>query len=75
MRALKHIDVAVIPMNLPYTRTPEDAADAVKAFKPKVVIPYHYRGQDLQKFENALSGTGIDVRILDWYSNATPGAH
>lgn len=75
MRALKNIDVAFIPMNLPYTMTPEDAADAVKAFKPKVVIPYHYRGQDLQKFSNALNGTGIEVRILDWYSNATPGAH
>jgi L-ascorbate metabolism protein UlaG (beta-lactamase superfamily) len=75
MRALKNIDVAFIPMNLPYTMTPEDAADAVKAFKPKVVIPYHYRGQDLQKFSNALNGTGIEVRILDWYSNATPAAH
>lgn len=75
MRALKNIDVAFIPMNLPYTMTPEDAADAVKAFKPKVVIPYHYRGQDIQKFANALSGTGIEVRILDWYSDATPGGH
>ena len=74
MRALQGIDVAFIPMNLPYTMTPEEAADAVKAFKPKVVIPYHYRGQDLQIFANALSGTGIEVRILDWYSNITPGA-
>ena len=74
MRELKNIDVAFIPMNLPYTMTPEDAADAVKAFKPKVVIPYHYRGQDLQKFASALKGTGIEVRILDWYSNMTPGA-
>jgi L-ascorbate metabolism protein UlaG (beta-lactamase superfamily) len=74
MRALKDIDVAFIPMNLPYTMTPEDAADAVKSFKPKVVIPYHYRGQDVQKFANALSGTGIEVRLLDWYSNsATAG--
>jgi L-ascorbate metabolism protein UlaG (beta-lactamase superfamily) len=72
MRALKNIDVAFIPMNLPYTMTPEDAADAVKAFKPKIVIPYHYRGQDLQKFASALKGTGIEVRILDWYSNAMP---
>ncbi len=74
MRALKNIDVAFLPMNLPYTMTPEDAADAVKAFKPKVVIPYHYRGQDVQKFADALKGTGIEVRLLDWYSNATPGA-
>ena len=74
MRELKNIDVAFIPMNLPFTMTPEDAADAVKAFKPKVVIPYHYRGQDVQKFANALNGTGIEVRVLDWYSNTMPGA-
>lgn len=73
MRALKNIDVAFIPMNLPYTMTPEDAAEAVKAFKPKIVIPYHYRGQDVQKFASALKGTGIEVRLLDWYSNAAPG--
>ena len=46
MRALKNIDVAFIPMNLPYTMTPQDAADAVRAFHPAVVYPYHYRGQD-----------------------------
>jgi L-ascorbate metabolism protein UlaG (beta-lactamase superfamily) len=73
MRELKNIDVAFIPMNLPYTMTPEDAAIAVKAFKPKVVIPYHYRGQDVQKFATALQGTGIEVRIIDWYSNMAPG--
>ena len=39
MRALKNIDVAFVPMNLPYTMTPEEAADAVKAFHPKVSIP------------------------------------
>ena len=74
MRALTGIDVAFIPMNLPYTMTPEDAADAVKAFKPRIVIPYHYRGQDVQKFASALNGTGIEVRILDWYSNSAPSA-
>jgi L-ascorbate metabolism protein UlaG (beta-lactamase superfamily) len=74
MRALKNIDVAFIPMNLPYTMTPEEAADAVKAFKSKVAIPYHYRGQDIQKFADALKGTGIEVRLLDWYSNADPNA-
>lgn len=74
MRALRNIDVAFIPMNLPYTMTPAEAADAVKAFKPKVVIPYHYRGQDLQIFADALNGAGIEVRLLDWYANAAPGS-
>ena len=68
MRALKNIDVAFIPMNLPYTMSPQDAADAVKAFHPKVVYPYHYKGSDLKAFETALEGSGIDVRIRDWYA-------
>ncbi|MBA3973218.1 MAG: MBL fold metallo-hydrolase [Candidatus Solibacter sp.] len=67
MRALKNIDVALIPMNLPYTMPPEEAADAVKAFKPKVAIPFHYRGADLSVFEKALAGSGVEARILDWY--------
>lgn len=67
MRALKNIDVAFIPMNLPYTMTPEEAAAAVLAFHPAVVFPYHYQGTDLQIFKNALAGKGIDVRLLDWY--------
>ncbi len=68
MRALKNIDVAFIPMNLPYTMPPEEAADAVKAFKPKIVYPYHYMGSDLKVFEAALKGTGIEVRLRDWYA-------
>jgi len=67
MKALKNIDVAFIPMNLPYTMPPLEAAEAVKAFKPKVVYPYHYRGSDPKLFADALKGTGIDVRLRDWY--------
>jgi L-ascorbate metabolism protein UlaG (beta-lactamase superfamily) len=67
MRALKNIDVAFVCMNLPYTMPPEEAADAVKAFHPKVVIPYHYHGSDLAVFQKKLAGTGIEVRLLDWY--------
>jgi L-ascorbate metabolism protein UlaG (beta-lactamase superfamily) len=72
MSALKDIDVAFIPMNLPYTMNPDDAAAAVKTFHPKIVIPYHYRGQDTQKFADDLTGSGIEVRLLDWYSNIAP---
>ncbi len=70
MRALKNIDVAFVCMNLPYTMTPDEAAEAVKAFHPKVVIPYHYRGQDTTVFKKDLAGTGIDVRLLDFYPKA-----
>jgi len=67
MRALTNIDVAFVPMNLPYTMPPSEAAECVKAFKPKIVYPYHYRGSDLQAFASALQGTGIEVRLRDWY--------
>ncbi len=67
MRALKNIDVVFVCMNLPYTMPPDEAADAVKAFHPKIVIPYHYRGSDLTVFQKLLEGTGIEVRLLDWY--------
>jgi L-ascorbate metabolism protein UlaG (beta-lactamase superfamily) len=69
MKALKNIDVAFVPMNLPYTMTPAEAADCVKAFKPAVVYPYHYRGQKVEEFASALKGTGVDVRLRDWYAN------
>jgi len=71
MRALKNIDVAFVCMNLPYTMTPDEAADAVKAFHPKVVIPYHYKGQDTSVFKKDLEGSGIDVRLLNWYPSAS----
>jgi L-ascorbate metabolism protein UlaG (beta-lactamase superfamily) len=67
MKALKNIDAALLCMNLPYTMPPEEAAEGAKAFRPKVAIPYHYRGSDLALFEQALAGSGIEVRILDWY--------
>jgi len=57
MRALKNIDVAFVCMNLPYTMTPEEAAEAVKAFHPKVVIPYHYGKSDLSAFQK-----GVEVQ-------------
>jgi len=68
MRGLKNIDVAFICMNQPYTMLPEDAADAVRAFHPGIVYPYHYRGSDLAVFTKALAGTGIEVRLRDWYA-------
>jgi L-ascorbate metabolism protein UlaG (beta-lactamase superfamily) len=68
MKALKNIDVAFIPMNLPYTMTPAEAAECAKTFKPKIAYPYHYQGQKSEEFAEALKGTGVDVRIRDWYA-------
>jgi L-ascorbate metabolism protein UlaG (beta-lactamase superfamily) len=67
MRALKNIDIAFIPMNLPYTMPPSEAAECVKALKPKIVYPYHYRGQNPEEFKAALAGEPIEVRLLEWY--------
>ena len=67
MRALKNIDVAFICMNGP-TMKPEEAADAVKAFHPKIAIPYHFQGLGCQRLpKGTVRGTGIEVLILDWY--------
>ena len=68
MRALTNIDVAFVCMNLPYTMPPEEAAEAVRAFHPAIVYPYHYRGSDLSVFTKALAGSGIEVRVRDWYA-------
>jgi len=64
MKGLKEIDIAFLPMELPYTMTPEMAADAAKAFKPKVLYPYHYGETDTSKIVDLLQDTiGIEVRI------------
>jgi L-ascorbate metabolism protein UlaG (beta-lactamase superfamily) len=69
MRALGTVDLAFVSMNLPYTMPPEEAAECVKAFKPKVVIPYHYRGSDLGVFSRALSDVkGVEVRVREFYA-------
>jgi L-ascorbate metabolism protein UlaG (beta-lactamase superfamily) len=64
MKALKAIDVAFLPMNLPYTMTPEMVADAALAFRPKILYPYHYGETDVSKLVGLLKGEkGIEVRI------------
>jgi len=73
MRALKNIDIAFVCMNLPWTMTVEKAADAVLAFKPQQVFPYHYRGtdglSDIESFKSIvnLKNDSIKVNLLDWY--------
>lgn len=68
MKSLRDIDVAFLCMNLPYTMDVEQAAEAVRAFKPKIVYPFHYRGSDLEKFKTLVGAdSGIEVRIKNWY--------
>ena len=64
MKSLKNIDYAFLPMNLPYTMTPEMVANAVKAFRPKVLFPYHYGDTDTSRLIELLKDDkDIDVRI------------
>ncbi len=68
MKKLKDIDIAFLPMNLPYTMTEEMAADAALAFMPGVLYPYHCRGSDLKKLEKLLENEKkIKVLIRDFY--------
>ena len=63
MKALRNIDVAFLPMNLPYTMTPEMVADAASAFKPEILYPYHYGNTDTAIITKLLKDSGIEVRI------------
>ena len=63
MKALTDIYVAFLPMNMPYTMTPAMVADAAKAFKPKILYPYHYGETNTNELVGLLKGSGIDVRI------------
>lgn len=63
MKQLKNIDVAFLPMNLPYTMTPEMVADAARSFRPKILYPYHFSDTDTKKIIELLKDTGIEVRI------------
>jgi L-ascorbate metabolism protein UlaG (beta-lactamase superfamily) len=73
MRTLKSIDVAFVCMNLPYTMDVQQAAQGVLAFKPGIVYPYHYRGQnglsDVAAFKKTVNTANkkIDVRLRNWY--------
>ena len=72
MRGLKDVDLAFVCMSLPGNMEVEKAADAVLAFKPKVVLPFHYRSQgvtsDVAKFKELVSkDPSIEVRLLKWY--------
>ena len=66
MRALQDIDVAFLPMNLPYTMTPAMVADAAKAFRPRILYPYHFGDTDTNELVQLLAGEeGIEVRVRD----------
>lgn len=63
-KTVKNIDVVFIPMNMPQTMTPGDAAECIKAIQPKIVYPYHYEGQkrDEAFIKALLRGSAVDFR-------------
>jgi L-ascorbate metabolism protein UlaG (beta-lactamase superfamily) len=65
MKALRAIDCAFLPMNLPYTMTPEMVADAARAIQPKVLYPYHFGDTDTSRLQTLLKDSNIEVRIRD----------
>ena len=66
MKKLSGIDIAFLPMNLPYTMTPEMVADAALMFRPKILYPYHFGETDTSKLVDLLKDNqDIEVRIRD----------
>lgn len=66
MKTLKDIDVAFLPMNLPYTMTPEMVADAAKAFRPHVLYPYHYGSTNTDDLLGLMKEEeSVEIRIRD----------
>jgi L-ascorbate metabolism protein UlaG (beta-lactamase superfamily) len=63
MKALQNIFIAFLPMNLPYTMTPEMVADAVRAFHPRILYPYHFGQTDTSRIVDLLKGEDVEVRI------------
>jgi L-ascorbate metabolism protein UlaG (beta-lactamase superfamily) len=64
MKSLHNIDIAFLPMNLPYTMTPEMVADAARMFKPHILYPYHYGNTETNKLVELLKeDKGIEIRI------------
>ncbi len=64
MQEFKDIDIAFLPMNIPYTMTPEMVVDAVKLFNPKILYPYHYGNTDVNELQELLKDKGdCEVRI------------
>jgi L-ascorbate metabolism protein UlaG (beta-lactamase superfamily) len=64
MNDLRDISVAFLPMNLPYTMTPEMVAEAAKVIKPRILYPYHYGKTDVSILVNLLKlEKGIEVRV------------
>lgn len=68
MKELDDIDVALVTMNVPYTMPVDEAAECIREFRPAVVYPFHYKGEDPAELHDLLADVDdVEVRLLDWY--------
>jgi L-ascorbate metabolism protein UlaG (beta-lactamase superfamily) len=76
MKELRDIDIAFVCMNLPNTMNAQQAAETVLQFKPAIVYPYDYLGQDITSFKTIVNDAdkNIDVRIRNWYPAGSTAA-
>lgn len=65
MAEMGRIRIAFLPMNLPYTMSPEMAALAARMVKPEILYPYHFGDTETSQLTDLLRGSGIEVRIRD----------
>jgi L-ascorbate metabolism protein UlaG (beta-lactamase superfamily) len=66
MANLKNIDIAFLPMNQPYTMTPEQVVNAVKMFQPKILYPYHFGNTDVSKLQDLFKDIkDVELRIRE----------
>ncbi len=65
MKQFKEIDIAFLPVNLPYTMTPEMASDAAKVIQPKILYPYHFGDTDISRLTKLLKAEDIEVRVRE----------
>ena len=63
MKNFLAITIAFLPMNLPYTMTPQLVAVCADAIKPKILYPYHFGDTKVEDLSRLLMGTDIEVRI------------
>ena len=64
MAELKDIDIAFLPVNQPYTMTPDQCVRAAQTIRPKILIPYHFGQTDLRGVPERLPGMTVLLRKM-----------
>lgn len=70
LKALRDVDVMFLPMNQPYTMTPQQVAAVINAVRPGIAYVYHYKGSDPAEVAPLIAESGTELRLRDWYEAA-----